>query len=634
MSLEITADRAHPGGAVAHEDLPCSRGGQPRKKRDMSRETFSLQNKEFLYQMTGFAIAIFAAALVALTSYEDIRRNFSSIDWIIQTGSVIGMLDAAREDSYAAVAALQSYSQTGDRQSLDNLASAVADAQRQSRSLRTLTRENPTQQSQLDHTDLLALNVGALTRKAIQIATSSSREDAIKDPVFADLGAAIIRLRAQYNLISTTERTSLMARAAKLQTTFRHSATLMGAGGGLIFAWLLLVGGYAGMTTDRFRQIAANHRKADDRFRALLETAPDAIVLVNRQGRIVLVNAQTEKRFGYAREELLGSAVEMLVPPRFRGQHLYQRDDGLTGPAVLPAGANQQLYGLRKDNSEFPIEISLNEIATEDGVLVSSVIRDITDRKKAEEKVRELDEIQRRHAVQVEAANKELEAFSYSVSHDLRAPLRSIDGFSLALLEDWGSQLDPEAKHLLDRIRAATQRMARLIDDLLNLGRVTGTEMRHESIDLTAMAKAILAELQSADPQRHVECVVADNVKGRGDTRLMRVVLENLLGNAWKFTMNMPQSRIEVGVAHQDGVPVYFVRDDGPGFDMAYVGKLFGTFQRLHAVTEFPGTGIGLASVQRIIRRHGGRTWAQGAVGKGATFSFTLAEHQGESSNA
>ena len=148
-------------------------------------------------------------------------------------------------------------------------------------------------------------------------------------------------------------------------------------------------------------------------------------------------------------------------------------------------------------------------------------------------------------------------------------------------------------------------------------------------MNLSAMAKAVLAELQSGDPQRHVECVVGENVIGHGDSRLLRVVLENLLGNAWKFTMNKPQARIELGVSRQDGARVYFVRDDGPGFDMTYVDKLFGTFQRLHAASEFPGTGVGLASVRRIIQRHGGRTWAEGAVGQGATFSFTLSEHEG-----
>ena len=158
--------------------------------------------------------------------------------------------------------------------------------------------------------------------------------------------------------------------------------------------------------------------------------------------------------------------------------------------------------------------------------------------------------------------------------------------------------------------------------------------MRYEVVDLGAMAKSVLADLQSGDPQRSVECVVGEDIIGHGDSRLLRVVLENLLGNAWKFTMNKPRARIELGMSQQDGGPVYFVRDDGPGFDMAYVDKLFGTFQRLHAATEFPGTGIGLASVRRIIQRHGGTTWAEGAVDKGATFSFTLSEHDGGHPNA
>ena len=254
----------------------------------------------------------------------------------------------------------------------------------------------------------------------------------------------------------------------------------------------------------------------------------------------------------------------------------------------------------------------------------SSTIRDATERKNAERELRELNDSERRYAAQLEAANRELEAFSYSVSHDLRAPLRSIDGFSLALIEEYGDKLDATATGFLERIRAGSQRMAQLIDDLLNLARVTRGEMRHEAVDLAAMAKDIVANLQKEDPQRVVQFAVQEEITGQGDPRLLHLVLENLLGNAWKFTSKKPQAHIELKAQRQNGKTVYSVCDDGSGFDMAYADKLFGTFQRLHASSDFPGTGVGLAIVQRIIQRHGGRTWAKGAEGKGATFSFTL----------
>lgn len=225
---------------------------------------------------------------------------------------------------------------------------------------------------------------------------------------------------------------------------------------------------------------------------------------------------------------------------------------------------------------------------------------------------------------ELEAANKELEAFSYSVSHDLRAPLRSIGGFSQALLEDYADSLDAQGKNYLQRVRAATLRMAQLIDDLLELSRVTRGEMRREKVDLSALAKAVAADLQKAQPERQVEFHIADGLVTEADPRLLRVVLENLVENAWKFTFQNLGATIEFGAIQRDGKPVYFLRDDGVGFDMAYAHKLFGAFQRLHAPTEFPGTGIGLATVQRIVHRHGGRVWAEGEVERGATFYFTL----------
>jgi light-regulated signal transduction histidine kinase (bacteriophytochrome) len=267
-------------------------------------------------------------------------------------------------------------------------------------------------------------------------------------------------------------------------------------------------------------------------------------------------------------------------------------------------------------------------VALQHGELLADLQAEVTERQQAQQQSQALNQGLQQAIIELRAVNRELEAFSYSVSHDLRAPLRSIDGFSQALLEDCLEQLDATGQDYLRRIRSATQRMGQLIDDLLTLSRVTRSDLHKESVNFSRLASRICNHLQQLSPERQVEFEIQPNLLAHGDSRLLQVVLENFLNNAWKFTTEQPQARIEFGATEENNIPIYFVRDNGVGFEMVFVDKLFKPFQRLHRMQDFPGNGIGLATVQRIIHRHGGRVWAEAALNQGATFYFTLATEE------
>lgn len=359
-------------------------------------------------------------------------------------------------------------------------------------------------------------------------------------------------------------------------------------------------------------------------FESLFNSIPDSVVVVDATGHIVRVNRAAENTFGYQREELVGMPIEQLIPERYRTRHYGHRAGYAERPRVRSMGANLNLFARRKDGSEFPVDIMLGPLNTALGPLVLSVVHDVSEQKRAQAEIESLALVLERQVGELEGVNKELESFSYSVSHDLRAPLRAVDGFSRILAEDYDAKLDDEGRRLIGVIQENTRRMGQLIDDLLAFSRLGRQGIATAPIDMRELVQGVVTELTQHVDAGRIDVRIGDLAPVEGDRSMLRQVFVNLIANALKFSSTRPKSVVEIGHEAREREHVYYVRDNGVGFDMQYANKLFGVFQRLHRQQDFEGTGVGLAIVQRVVHRHGGKVWAESKPDAGAVFSFSL----------
>jgi PAS domain S-box-containing protein len=395
---------------------------------------------------------------------------------------------------------------------------------------------------------------------------------------------------------------------------------------GLGFSLLIVASMYM------MREVFAAHRLADEALSIVSATASDAIIMMDKLGTIAVWNEAAQRIFGYSAEEAQGKRLsELIVPERYRSDFEHGFNPPGSAARRPVTGKPMELAGLRKDGTEIITEYSLSRLSIDGICHVIYIVRDITERKRGEDEIHWLNQSLEHKVMErtreLKRSNEELEAFSNSVARDLRTPLRSINGFSAILTAEYAGGLDARAQDYLQRIRAATSRMGEVMDDLQALAYASRTELQQREVDLSAMAREVAASLRETAPERGVDFVIESGIRANADPGLIRIALDNLLGNAWKFTSKREHASIEFGRTISGGKPAYFLRDNGIGFDPAFSGKMFGQFQRLHSDTEYEGTGIGLAIVARVIRRHEGQIWAEGAIEQGATFYFTLAQN-------
>jgi len=579
----------------------------------------------------GFGLAVVILLFAAAGSYLSAKRLVESHGWITHTHQVLTELESTLSTLKDAETGTRGNVITADESFLESYTEALHLIEQRVRIVRSLTADNATQRARLDRLERLISRRLAILDEVIGIRRSQGRDAASLSPLLREGKHLMDVIREVIGEMEGEENHLLAIRVQQSQVTTRTTAAVLVTL--VIISITLLSTAFLLYHREIAARLLAEQSARDAQLCAesgaeRLNLAIDGANVGTWHWNVVSGELEWSDR---CRAVFGIPAGEVMSYERFI-EALHPEDRERTNAAGRSCLADKKDYDIEY-RSVWP-DGTTHWIAARgrgyydaggNAVRLEGVVLDIDDRKYAEDEIRRLNEELNRRVAELTALNSELEAFNYSVSHDLRAPLRAIDGFGQALIEESADRLDERGKRYLERVRAAAQRMGELIDGLLTLSRVTRAEFRTEEVDLSAMAHTVIADLRHADGRRDVEIVIRNGLVARGDGRLLRAVLQNLLDNAWKFTSKRPRARIEFGaLGKEDGKTVYFVRDDGAGFDMKYADKLFGVFQRLHSMTEFVGTGIGLATVRRVIHRHGGRAWPEGEVDKGATIYFTL----------
>lgn len=573
----------------------------------------------------GFGAAVFVLLLMlaaALWNAVRLERTFQQVD---HTHAVLTQLEQVLTGTLSMQAGARGFVLTGSDEVLAPFHAGAATTADGMRQLRELTADNPAQQRRLDELEPLLREAGTLLTARIEARRRAGSDALQHTTVFRSSQQIVERARRVIHELLSEERRLLRERMRETQRAARATIEASVACGVIAMAF---VGAAAFLARRDFRERLRSEQalhKSQLMFQRLFDDAPDASIQVNQSGLIVRANKQTENLFGWPPRTLAGQPLGALLPERFVARHGGHLAAYFAAPRTRPMGVGLELYARRHDGSEFPVDIMLSPLDTDEGLQALAVIRDVTERRAIEERIRQLNlDLQLQNA-RLETVNTELEAFSYSVSHDLRAPLRHIDGFASLLSKQASGSLDETGHRYLGVISDAARRMGRLIDDLLTFSRMSRTQLDAAEVDQDQLVADAIREPGIDRPG--IEWHIAPLPRVRADAAMLRQVWLNLLSNAAKYSAHAEPPRIAVGSLPDPDTPggyVFFVRDNGVGFDMKYAAKLFGVFQRLHSDAEFEGTGIGLANVRRIVARHGGRTWAESTPGAGATFYFSL----------